>query len=71
MFCVMFGSYWLWVGGWADETLHAVGSGNKGNVVKAIVVLMNIAITILSMWYINKKMDEAKHRVVYARRKAR
>ena len=49
----------------------AVGSVNKGKAIKVVVILITLAVTILSMWYVNRKMDEAKHRVVYARRKAR
>ncbi|KAI0750307.1 hypothetical protein C8Q80DRAFT_1100867 [Daedaleopsis nitida] len=35
------------------------------------VLSVNILLTFVAMWYINKRMDEVKHQVVYERRKAR
>ncbi|KAI0788370.1 hypothetical protein C8Q74DRAFT_677119 [Fomes fomentarius] len=48
-----------------------VGSNAKATGVKVAVVLVTGVMTVVAMRYINKKMDEVKHRVVYARRKAR
>ncbi|KAI0327058.1 hypothetical protein GY45DRAFT_1226211, partial [Cubamyces sp. BRFM 1775] len=49
---------------------------NDGNTpttggIKAVVVLATVAMTYLAMRYINRKVDDVKERVVYARRKAR
>lgn len=42
-----------------------------GTIVKVAVVLITAGVTIIAMRYINRKMDEVKGRVIYARRKAR
>lgn len=43
----------------------------KATGLKVVVILISLAVTVVGMWFINKKMDEVKHRVVYARRKRR
>ncbi len=48
-----------------------VGSDAKATGVKVAVVLVTGVMTVVAMRYIDRKMDEVKHRVVYARRKAR
>ena len=42
-----------------------------GTIVKVVVVVITIGVTIIAMRYINRKMEEVKGRVIYARRKAR
>ena len=40
-------------------------------IIKVVVVLVTKVITIIAMLYVNRRMDQVKHRVVYARRKSR
>ncbi|KAI9069910.1 hypothetical protein FKP32DRAFT_1586502 [Trametes sanguinea] len=47
------------------------GNTPTTSAIKAVVVLATVAMTYLAMRYINKKVDQVKARVVYARRKAR
>ncbi|OSC97885.1 hypothetical protein PYCCODRAFT_1447774 [Trametes coccinea BRFM310] len=47
------------------------GNTPTTSAIKAVVVLATVAMTYLAMRYINKKVDQVKTRVVYARRKAR
>ncbi|KAI0750318.1 hypothetical protein C8Q80DRAFT_1100578 [Daedaleopsis nitida] len=50
----------------SGDAAHAKATG-----LKVVVILISLTVTVIGMWFINKKMDEVKHRVVYARRKAR
>ncbi|RPD69736.1 hypothetical protein L226DRAFT_471368 [Lentinus tigrinus ALCF2SS1-7] len=47
------------------------GTRDSAKGIKAGVIIGTLIVTIFAMRYINKKVDEVKHRVVYARRKAR
>ncbi|RDX41831.1 hypothetical protein OH76DRAFT_178073 [Lentinus brumalis] len=47
------------------------GNDNGTNGVKAGVIIITLCVTVFAMRYINGKVDQVKHRVVYARRKAR
>lgn len=40
-------------------------------IIKAVVITITTAVTILAMWYVYKKMNETKPVVIYERRKAR
>ncbi|KAI0688687.1 hypothetical protein C8T65DRAFT_746469 [Cerioporus squamosus] len=54
----------------ADED----GNKNPSNTtktIKIIVITVSIVITIVAMRYVNAKIEAVKHRVIYARRKAR
>ena len=48
------------------------GSGDKKNhLIETIVIIVTIAVTVVAMRYIRKKMNAVKARVVYERRKWR
>ncbi|KAM5544918.1 hypothetical protein V8D89_001816 [Ganoderma adspersum] len=46
-------------------------SAKKAKIIKAAVIVATALVTHFAMWYIYRKMDEAKEGVVYRRRKAR
>ncbi|KAM5544922.1 hypothetical protein V8D89_001820 [Ganoderma adspersum] len=46
-------------------------SAKKTKIIKAVVIMATALVTHFAMWYIYRKMDEAKEGVVYRRRKAR
>lgn len=40
-------------------------------IIKIVVITLTVVITIVAMRFLNRKIDAVKHRVIYARRKAR
>ncbi|KAK7691169.1 hypothetical protein QCA50_006272 [Cerrena zonata] len=57
--------------GVALEQSQSDGSSRTNKIIKAIVISVTVIVTILAMWWINKKMNDIKPIVIYERRKAR
>ena len=55
---------------WAP-TLAGIASKTAGLLAKAAIIVVTIGATVFAMRYINRRVDEVKEGVVYARRKAR
>ena len=49
----------------------SIASLKKARIIKAVVIIVTVIVTHLTMMYIYKKMDGIKEEVVYKRRKAR
>lgn len=52
---------------------HEWGIENQSTTsgIKAVVILATLAMTIIAMRHVNKKVDQVKGKVIYARQKAR
>ena len=50
---------------------HAVQLTRAQTIIKYVVIALTIILTLLAMRYVNARIDLAKHRVIYRRRKAR
>lgn len=55
----------------ANNPSCAAATTSGAKAIKAGVIIFTALVTVFAMRYIDKKVDEVKHRVVYARRKGR
>lgn len=67
--CVFF--FHLFLAHCADADERRTENQSTTSGIKAVVILATLAMTILAMRHVNKKVDQVKGKVIYARQKAR